>query len=501
LEEAVEGEKIFSSPTQPKVESEATPTPGSVILSKAAPMDAAIQFAKDLLRVEGTLATYYFHGDCWQWNGRFYEMAPAERIGGMVCIYLQGAKIGTSDDNQRYRPRPENAEALLKCLKVCVAIDDRDVPPLWLDGRSGSADGLLVFRNCLVDAATGEVFALTPQLWAQGGVDFDFAPDAAAPRWEQFLEEVFPGDRESQDTVEEQLGYGMTNDTRFEKGALWVGVKRSGKSTLLWLQEQLVGAGAYTSLSFHDWMKTENSRSHMIGKKIGVFPDVRLKPAKVFGTVGYDPGGIDHQSAQLLLQIIGRDTVSLGRKFKEAWLGRLMIKFIITTNEVPNLSDAGGALSARFIMLEFKQSFFGREDITLRDKLRAELHGIANRCLAAYRRLCARGRFIQPKAGLELAQKIEAKGNAYAAFMNDCFVEDPGGEGVLCGAFFAAFQSWCRDARRLDLLTETPQTLIKNVKGVERWQHLKSVRGGRDEDQKRPRHYPGIWPRKKEAAE
>jgi putative DNA primase/helicase len=185
---------------------------------------------------------------------------------------------------------------------------------------------LLVFRNCLVDAETGEVLALTPQLWTQGGVDFDFAADARCPRWEQFLEEIFPGDPESQATIEEQLGYGMTDDNRFEKGALWVGPK----STLAWLQERLVGEGAYASLSFHDWMKTENSRQHLVGKKVGVFPDVRLKPSKVYGATGYDPGGIDHQSAQLLLQIIGRDTVAIGRKFKEAWQGRLIIKFIIT---------------------------------------------------------------------------------------------------------------------------------------------------------------------------
>jgi putative DNA primase/helicase len=124
--------------------------------------------------------------------------------------------------------------------------------------------------------------------------------------------------------------------------------------------------------------------------------------------------------------------------------------------------------------VEFKQSFFGREDIALRDKLEAELPGIANRCLAAYRRLCARGKFIQPRAGLELARKIEAKGNPYAAFMNECIVDDPGGRGVGCDAFFLAFQTWCRDAGRFDLLTETKQTLIKRINEIERWQHLQS---------------------------
>lgn len=160
---------------------------------------------------------------------------------------------------------------MIKCLKACVAIDDRDAPPRWLDGReTPTAESLLVFRNCVVSGETGEIVDLTPKYWAQDGVDFDFDPQAQCPRWERFLNEVFPDDRESQMTIEEQLGYGMTHDTRFEKGALWVGEKRSGKSTLAWVQERLVGAGAYASLSFHDWMKTENSRAHLLGKKIAV---------------------------------------------------------------------------------------------------------------------------------------------------------------------------------------------------------------------------------------
>jgi putative DNA primase/helicase len=315
-------------------------------------------------------------------------------------------------------------------------------------------------------------------------VDFGFDPQARCPRWERFLEEVFPGDPESQMTIEEQLGYGMTNDTRFEKGALWVGVKRSGKSTLAWVQERLAGVGSCVSLSFHDWMKTENSREHLVGRKVGIFADVRLKPAKSYGLTGYDPGGIDHQSAQLLLNIIGRDKVSLGRKFKKVWEGRLFLKPIITSNEVPNLQDAGGVLVSRFIMIDFQQSFYGREDITLRSQLERELPGIANRCLAAYRRLCVRGRFIQPASGRGLVQKVEEKVSPYVAFMNECFVD----KGVLVGWFFETFQQWCRDNRRQDLIHSTTKSnLIQVINKIERWSWLKSSKPHGE-----PRRYVGI---------
>jgi putative DNA primase/helicase len=458
-------------------------------LSKAAPMDNAKAFARDRLSKNGVHATYYYRGDWWQWNGRFYEIAPADRIMAEAYDYLDSAVVRTDNGPQAFKPKPEHAEGLIKCLKSFVAVDDRDEPPRWLDERGeAGAESLLVFQDCLVDVATGEVIDLTPKLWTHGGVDFGFDAEARCPRWERFLEEIFPGDLESQMTVEEQLGYGMTNDTRFEKGALWVGLKRSGKSTLAWVQERLAGVGACVSLSFHDWMKTENSREHLVGRKVGVFADVRLKPAKAYGLTGYDPGGIDHQSAQLLLNVIGRDKVSIGRKFKKAWEGRLFLKVIITSNEVPNLQDAGGVLVSRFVMLDFQQSFFGREDVTLRDQLERELPGIANRCLVAYRRLCERGRFIQPSSGRALVQKVEEKVDPFLAFMNDCFVRDNEGDGVLTSSFYDLFVEWCGDNRRRDLVQSTTKTgLIREVNKIDRWCWLKSSK-----PHGKPRRYFGI---------
>jgi hypothetical protein len=174
------------------------------VLSKAAPMDNARAFARDRLSKDGVHATYYYHGDWWQWNGRFYEIAPSDRIAGEVYDYLDSAVIYTENGSQRFKPKPEHAEALIKCLKSCVAIDDRDGPPRWLDGRNKpSAENLLVFQDRLVDVETSEAGKLTPHLWTHGGVDFAFDPQARCPRWERFLEEVFPDDRESQMTIEE----------------------------------------------------------------------------------------------------------------------------------------------------------------------------------------------------------------------------------------------------------------------------------------------------------
>jgi putative DNA primase/helicase len=285
------------------------------------------------------LATYFYKKDFWRWNGRYYAVVEDIQIEGEVYAFLDRAKTGNvPGELTRFQLTPRDVEAVVKCLKAGLAVGPGPTQ-CWLDTGT-AAPTLIAFRNCLVDYETGEVMGLTPRLWITDGLDFDFAPEAECPRWDRFREEVFPGDGESQECLEEELGYGMTNENKFEKGALWIGKKRSGKSTCAWVLKKLVGDRSYIGLSFHTWVKGENSASALIGKKVGVFGDVRLKPEKQYGSVGFDAGGIDHVSAEMLLKTIGRDTVSLGEKYeKKPYEGELWIKYVILSDEVPNLQD------------------------------------------------------------------------------------------------------------------------------------------------------------------
>ena len=92
-----------------------------------------------------------------------------------------------------------------------------------------------------------------------------------------------------------------------------------------------------------------------------MFADVRFKPGRAYGS-SYDPGGITHNAAELLLNIIGEDVVTIGRKYKAPWHGQLRLKMMLISNEVPNLNDTSGVLPSRFVKLKFTKSFFGQED-------------------------------------------------------------------------------------------------------------------------------------------
>ena len=228
--------------------------------------------------------------------------------------------------------------------------------------------------------------------------------------------------------------------------------RRSGKGTIAFVQRKLVGEGAYVGLSFSSWVANVNSRECLIGKRVGVFPDLRVKPGKHYGS-SYDAGGISATSQELLLNITGQDTLTLGRKFRGDWHGQLRLKLILISNQVPNFNDT--ALVSRFVKVKFGQNFYGREDVDLRKKLEVEISGIAVRCMTAYRRLIGRGKFVQPQSGVELERKVLAESDPWTKFVNETFVIDVAGM-VNCAVVKLKFEVWCEEHGRSDLLLSAP---------------------------------------------
>jgi putative DNA primase/helicase len=89
------------------------------------------------------------------------------------------------------------------------------------------------------------------------------------------------------------------------------------------------------------------------------------------------------------------------------------------TNEIPHLTDASGALTDRFIVVQLRRSFLDQEDIKLSEKLLAELPGILNWAIAGYLRLRCRGRFLQPLSGRETIEVMCAMTSPIKAFVEE----------------------------------------------------------------------------------
>jgi putative DNA primase/helicase len=440
--------------------------PGPVLTVKA-PFDTAKEFAKRNCQKDGVSVEWFWQGQFYRWNGTFYEVVSVEEMRGRIYEFLdRSSKWSGPGQTMRFQPTPHNVNDVLDGLKTGLGLPNRCSAPRWLDTGEGATD-VVVFKNEAVNVVTGAEWLLTPKLWVHGALDFDWDPGATAPLWERFLEEVLPGDQEAQAFIEEWLGLCMTEETKFQKAAMLIGKPRSGRGTIGHVLRKLVGEG-YQPLSFHTWVRGENSREPLIGKRVGVFADVRFKPGKTYGQ-SYDPGGIDHVSLELLLSIIGQDELSIPRKYIGAWWGRLPMKIMLISNEVPVLNDP--VLPTRFIKVWFNESFLGREDVDLRSKLDRELPGIAVRCVRAYQRLCERGRFVQPQTATVLEQEVLAASDPFAEMALACFVPDPQGS-VIKRHAYVAFERWCQDHGHLELPRKVREEdfggRLKHVPGFEK---------------------------------
>ena len=101
------------------------------------------------------------------------------------------------------------------------------------------------------------------------------------------------------------------------------------------------------------------------------------------------------------MSVSGEDSLTIDRKYREPWTGRLPTRLVVMTNELPRLTDSSGALASRFIVFVLTKSFYGRENFELTDELLAETPAIFNWALEGLDRLNARGRFVNPRIGAE----------------------------------------------------------------------------------------------------
>jgi putative DNA primase/helicase len=173
--------------------------------------------------------------------------------------------------------------------------------------------------------------------------------------------------------------------------------------------------------------------SPLIGKSLIVFADARLGNGREMNIL-----------VERLLNISGGDSLTIDRKNREAWTGRLPGRIVMASNEIPRLYDKAGALASRFIIIRMKFSAFGKEDVNLRQRLMNELPGIFNWAIEGLKRLQTRGKFVQPKTGVDALADLVALSSPISAFVRDrCIVVS--GKTVTTTEIFAAWVKWCEE--------------------------------------------------------
>ena len=168
-------------------------------------------------------------------------------------------------------------------------------------------------------------FPTTPQFFTVNALEFD--PDPVAPlpmSWHEFLHQLFDGDLESLDLLQEWFGYCLTGDTSQQKMMLMVGPKRSGKGTIARVLTRLIGNGNVSGPTTSS-LAGPFGLQPLIGKTLAIVSDARFHGENIATVV------------ERLLCISGEDTLTVDRKYLTSVTMKLPTRFMFLTNEFPRL--------------------------------------------------------------------------------------------------------------------------------------------------------------------
>jgi putative DNA primase/helicase len=387
--------------------------------------------------------TLHHHaGVFYRWENPCYREVDARTIRSELYAFLETAwrRDGRTGKPVPFEPNAVRVSNVVDAMHAITHLEAMIQPPVWLNGSprdAPPASEIMAFSNGLLHVPSGVLLQPSPSFFSLNGVDYPYDPQAPEPhQWLSFLNSLWPQDRESIETRQMILGYGLMPKGKHQKIFAIVGPTRSGKGTIAYVFTKLLGEANVCSPSPSS-LGGNFGLAPLIGKQLAIIPDARLS------------GRADQQViVERLLTISGEDKLVIDRKHRDAWHGRLDTKIFLMTNLLPNLSEASGALIGRLIVLRLQEGFLDREDLSLKERLLPELPGIMTHfAIPGYHMLCQRGRFQQPASSEELIRRFSDLASPIKAFIRD-YGEVATGQMIQCSRLFTHWLVWCEDNHR-----------------------------------------------------
>lgn len=227
---------------------------------------------------------------------------------------------------------------------------------------------LLSVRNGVVDLRTGMLYDHRPELHMTQLVDIEYKPDAEAPRWEQFLDEVMPDMPDMPPFLQRLVGYGITGEVSEHAMAIHYGRGSNGKSIFLDTLRSLFGSISNVA----DWSSFERKQNGAGGPR----PDlVRLRGSRLV-TVNEADARSSIDEAQIKRMASGDLITARGLHQNEI---EFYPNFLLqmATNAKPDIRGADEGIWRRVKLIPWTRFFAPDErDHSLGVTLQSEAEGI-----------------------------------------------------------------------------------------------------------------------------
>ena len=456
-------------------EEAANSAPPHVLPSPSDPMAVAREFVEGSCLSGPHLTLHYWRGGWWMWKTTHWVEVEDGAVRSILYRFTEHAVYYNANGLPvHWSPNKHKIGDLIDALTGICLLPNQIDQPCWLDAEAAEDSTIVSVNNGLLDVGRRCLLPHTPRYFNQTSVPFKYDADAPEPRrWLDFLAELWPHQPEGIDVLGEWFGYVISGRTDLHKILLMVGPTRGGKGAIARVLTAMVGRKNVAGPTLNS-LGGEFGLAPLIGKPLAVISDARF--------AGRDASIV----VERLLSISGEDTLTVNRKYKEQWSGKLPTRLHVLSNELPNLGDASTAIVGRMVLLLTTLSWLGREDLTLEPTLGTELTGILNWALDGLQCLIVTNdnRFTRLPSADEAITAMRDLASPVAAFVRERCILAPDRE-ARTDDLYAAFKRWAEDSGHL---RKTRQTFGRDLRAA-----VPSVSIQRPRDQSdRHRVYVGI---------
>lgn len=267
-----------------------------------------------------------------------------------------------------------------------------------------------------------------------------FAPTAAAPLFQAFLDRVFPTDEDArsdlQDFVQNWYGYAMTGDTGEQQLVFQSGGGANGKSVLTGLVSHVFGDYS-AALPFASLLRNDRQRGGEPSPDIARLTGVRL-------VVASEPDLGSKLGESQIKELTGGEPVAVRHLHRDMFEMTPEFKLTLSGNHRPEVRGQDEGIWRRLNLVPFAVTIPKEErDKDLPRKLRAEGDGVLNWLVAGCERFCDGGLDV-PDAVKDATRQYRDESSPLRAFMDDWVDPAPAGS-VGATELYEAFRLWCRD--------------------------------------------------------